>query len=211
MNSKREAKKILKLYAKKLYASRMDYVNSFEKNSPGFVHRINYRLIMKRCIVTILILTLIFSMLVVGAGALGINLFGFSLLQEKTHTEVSGSKEPNRDNQQPVFYEPEFIPDSYILISIDDFANIDRTYVYKNDKENCLYINESIGENPNTSIDNNDCQIRKEVIDEMEVYIYDYHAEDVDDIYFLEKQGTFISIQGRISDTTLKQIIHGLN
>ena len=210
MKSKRQAKKILKLYGKALYASRMEYMNSFEPEAASFVHRIGYRRIMKRCVIVALILTLLFSMLVVGAGALGIKFFGFSLFETKTHTEISAGKEANPSDEKPQFYEPGFIPEGYTLVAKDNFADVDLSIVYENKQDVYLYIFQTIAEDPSTSIDNEECVITTEIIGEYEVYIYDYYDEAAGSVYLLKKHGTFISIQGVLSDRIMKQIILNL-
>lgn len=210
MSSKRQAKKILKLYGKALYASRLEYMNSFEPEASSFVHRLGYRRIMKRCVVIVVILTLLFSMLVVGAGALGIKFFGYSLFQTKTHTEISGGKEPSKTDEKPRFYEPGFIPEGYTLVSRDDLAGVSQLITYQKDSGLFLTIFESTVENPGASIDNENCVISTEVIGELEVYIYDYIDNTTGNVYLMNKNGTFISIQGILSHNLMKQIILNL-
>lgn len=207
MSSKRQAKKILKLYGKALYASRLEYMNSFEPEASSFVQRLGYRRIMKRCVVIVVILTLLFSMLVVGAGALGIKFFGYSLFQTKTHTEISGGKEPSKTDEKPRFYEPGFIPEGYTLVSKDEFAGVELSLVYGNEQGTFIHIGESISEDPSVSINNEDCVISTEVIGEHEVYIYDYYDEEAGSIYLLEIRGTFVTIKSNLSATIMKKIV----
>ena len=47
MNSKREAKKILKAYGKAAYQERVKYVDSFSEEKAAFLRKISYRRVMK--------------------------------------------------------------------------------------------------------------------------------------------------------------------
>lgn len=208
MNPRRQAKKILKLYGKAEYQARLDYIKGFLPEEPSYVGRIGWRYLGKRCLVIALILTLTLAIAVVTASAFGIQLFGFSLFEHSDHTEITRDEEVVLEGEAR-FYEPTYVPEGYELISEDGFEDLDKWYVYQNEEGDYLYIDQSVAENFMANINNEDREVRQEIIDEMEVYIYDYH-NDEGMMYVLNKNGTYIDVSGMMDETEFEKIIYGL-
>lgn len=156
MNPRRQAKKILKLYGKAEYDARISYIKGFLPEEPSFVGRIGFRHLGKRCLVIALILTLTLAMAVVTASAFGIQLFGFKLTEWDDHTEIRRDEEVVLEGEAR-FYEPEYIPAGYELLSVDGFEDQDKWCVYENEEGDYLYIDQSMSDNFTANINNEDC------------------------------------------------------
>lgn len=208
MKSRRQAKKILKLYGKAEYDARISYIKGFLPEEPSFVGRIGFRHLGKRCLVIALILTLVLAMTVVTASAFGIQLFGFKLTEWDDHTEIRRDENVVLEGEAR-FYEPEYIPEGYELLSVDGFEDQDKWYVYENEEGDYLYIDQSVADGFSSNINNEDCtkDIRK--VDGMEVLIYRYN--DIErSRYIFNKGATYISIKSILNDAEVERIIRGL-
>ena len=62
------------------------------------------------------------------------------------------------------------------------------TYIYKNNKDEYLYINESVEDKFSHQIDNEDCEISTETILDMEVRVYRYKEPANSCIYIMKKK-----------------------
>lgn len=209
MNPRRQAKKILRLYGKAEYQARIDYIKGFLPEEPSYVGRIGFRHLGKRCLMIVLILTLTLAMAVVTASAFGIQLFGFKLFEYSDHTEITRDEEVVLEGEAR-FYEPTYVPEGYELISEDGFEDLDKWLVYQDKEGNYLYIDQSISDSFMANINNENCEIGKEIINEMEVYVYDYYDDEEGSMYVLEKNGTYIDISGVMDDLEFEKIIKGL-
>lgn len=211
MNSKREAKKILKAYGKAAYQERVKYVDSFSEEKAAFLRKISYRRVMKRCMLVALILILTFSLLVIGANALGIKFLNLSIFETDTHSEITGNRgNKTADAGEVKFYKPDYIPKGYSLVEEDGIEDIKMTYIYKNNKDEYLYINESVEDKFSHQIDNEDCEISTETILDMEVRVYRYKEPANSCIYIMKKGNLYIEISGNLKDDEMKKIIYSL-
>ena len=208
MNPRRQAKKILKLYGKAEYDARISYIKGFLPEEPSFVGRIGFRHLGKRCLVIALILTLTLAMAVVTASAFGIQLFGFKLTEWDDHTEIRRDEEVVLEGEAR-FYEPEYIPAGYELLSVDGFEDQDKWYVYENEEGDYLYIDQSVADGFSSNINNEDCTKDIREVDGMEVLIYRYH--DIErGIYIFNKGKMYIRIKSTLDDREVERIIRGL-
>lgn len=198
---RRQAKRILKRYGKAEYRARLDYIKGFLPEEPSYVGRISFRHLGKRCLVIALILTLTMSMAVVAASAFGIRLFGFNLFEYDDHTEITRNEEVMPEGEAR-FYEPTYVPEGYELISEDGFEGQDKWFVYQNEEGEYLYINQSVSDSFIANINNENCEIRKEIIDDM---------EEEGMMYILEKNGTYVDVSGSINALEFEKIIYGLD
>lgn len=211
MNSKRQAKKILKMYAKESYKARIAYIDQFLDEKPPLLLRISYRHMLKQSLMVVLILVLILSLCLLTASALGIRSLKFTFTETPTHTEiVSDVIRYGQSDTQAVFYEPTYVPWGYELVGEDSFGDINYRYDYQNAKGEYLTIEQALAEDFRVSVDNENCIIRDEIIDGMEVKIYDYQDRD-EKQYIFQYENTFFLIVGSINDRQAKKIIRGLN
>lgn len=212
MNSKRKAKKILKDYGKALYKSRVEYVGSFTEEKPPLVHTISYRRLMKRSLVIILVLIMAFSLLVIGANAIGIKFLNLSIFEKEDHTEVVAKEESTDDDRKSHhgFFKPGYIPAGFSLAGTDEFEGVDITSSYINDSGEYLYITQSMSDDFSATLNNEDCEIRQDTIEDMEVQIYTY--QNTKKILVLLKKGdVYIQISGFITEKETRKIVLGLS
>lgn len=204
MNTNRKAKKILKQFGKEAYRTRIQYINSFADEETSFIGRISYRHMMKRCALVVLILTLSFALLLVTASAFGIHILHFSFFEKTDHTEIASNVTESSSEDDCEFYEPGYIPSGYKLIAEEPFGDIELEYIYKNEEEEYLYIDQHLADGFLSNINNENCEISTTVIDDKEVRIYDYGERKT---CLLQYNSTFILIKGILPAIEFKKII----
>lgn len=212
MNSRREAKKFLKAYGKALYKSRVEYVGSFNEDKLPLVRRVSYRHLIKRSLVIILVLVMVFSLLVIGVNAVGVKFLNLSFFEKADHTKVAAKEERTDDSRENHhgFYEPGYIPPGFTLAGTDEFEGIEVTYTYVNDNDDYLYIAQSTSDDFIETIDNEDCEIRQDTIEDMEAKIYMYH--DIKKILVILKKGDiYMQISGTVTEDEARKIVRGLS
>ena len=128
------ARKILKKYGKAAYRSRIEYVNSMPPENASVIGRISWRRMMKRCVMTALIMILTLALLLVTASAFGIHILTFPF-SKKDHTEIVSNSKPEKEKQEAVFYEPGYIPEGYELDLCESPIKDVKNYIYKNKQE----------------------------------------------------------------------------
>ena len=166
---------------------------------------------MKRCMLVALILILTFSLLVIGVNALGIKFLNLSIFETDTHSEIMGNQgNKTADAGEVKFYKPDYIPKGYSLVEEDGIEDIKMTYIYKNNKDEYLYINESVEDKFSHQIDNEDCEISTETILDMEVRVYRYKEPANSCIYIMKKGNLYIEISCNLKDDEMKKIIYSL-
>ena len=208
MNPRRQAKKILKLYGKAEYDARIAYIKGFLPEEPSFVGRIGFRHLGKRCLVIALILTLTLAMAVVTASAFSIQLFGFKLTEWDDHTEIRRDENVVLEGEAR-FYEPEYIPEGYELLSVDGFEDQDKWYVYENEEGDYLYIDQSMSDNFTANINNEDCTKDIREVDGVEVLIYRYN-DGSGSIWMFTKGKIYCDISSILPDDEVERIIQSL-
>ncbi len=212
MNSKRKAKKILKAYGKALYKSRVEYVGSFTEDKTPLIRKISYRHLMKRSLVIILVLVMALSLLVIGANAVGIKFLNLSFFEKEDHTEVLAKDENVGDSGESRygFYKPGYIPNGFILAGTDEFEGVEITYSYTNDNDEYLYIAQSTSDDFNATLNNEECEMRQDTIDDMEARIYTYHGIKKT-LVLLKKGNVYIQISGPVTEDEVRKIVRGLS
>lgn len=210
MRDKREARKILKALGKAIYQERIHYVDTFVLENPSFFGRISYRHMMKRCLLVAVILILTFSMLVMGANALGIKFLNLSFLEFKDHTEVTVDKSAGETAEETRFYELGYVPEGYELIGKDGFLEQELSFVYENGEGVNLYIDQSVSDTFSANLNNEDCEITTEVIGELEARVARYHNTEEGSSYLLRKGNIYIYIYGVLEDEEFRKIISAL-
>ena len=199
------ARKILKKYGKAAYRSRIEYVNSMLPENASVIGRISWRRMMKRCVMTALIMILTLALLLATASAFGIHILNLSFSEKEDHTEIVGNSKPEKERQEAVFYEPGYIPEGYELVSKENFSDIELEYIYKKNEGKYLYIHQFQADDQIVNINNEGCEIKKEIIQDIEVRIYDYGSRKK--IYLLQYHQTFILIEGSLPTEEFEKII----
>lgn len=107
MNSKREAEKDIESLRESCLSRTSQIRGSFSEEKAAFLRKISYRRVMKRCMLVALILILTFSLLVIGANALGIKFLNLSIFETDTHSEIMGNQgNKTADAGEVKFYKP---------------------------------------------------------------------------------------------------------
>lgn len=206
MNDKRAINEILKNYGKEIHKAHIDCVESHIEERPMLISRISYRRMMKRCVLVVLILALTFSILVIGANALGIKFLNLTFFEKETYTQVT-SNEDNNDTKTFRIYEPTYIPKGYELVEKDEIEGVSATFVYKDSQDEYLYIDQCKEDTFGGQIDNENCNISTDTIFDMEVRIYKYDDPEKDSVYLFRKDSTYIQIISRLPNNEIKEIV----
>lgn len=209
MNDKRAINEILKNYGKEIHKARIDCVESHIEERPMLISRISYRRMMKRCVLVVLILALTFSILVIGANALGIKFLNLTFFEKETYTQVT-SNEDNNDTKTFRIYEPTYIPKGYELVEKDEIEGESIFYSYKNEKDEILFIAQSKTDSFSVQMDNEDCDVTTDTILDMEVRIYKYGGDKQDCTYLMKKEATYIQIVSVMTNKEIRKIIYNL-
>lgn len=202
------ARKILKKYGKAAYRSRIKYVDSMLPENASLIGRISWRRMMKRCVMTALIMILTLTLLLATASAFGIHILDFSFFEKEDHTEIVGNSKPEKEKQEAVFYEPGYIPEGYMLILCESPTKDEKDYIYENKQEDILYISQDLVYNVSLNINNEDCEIREKIIDDIQIKVYDYEHYM---IYLFQYYDTFITIMGVLPEQELDKIVTGFD
>ena len=78
-------------------------------------------------------------------------------------------------------------------------------YIYKKNEDKYLYIHQFQADDQIVNINNEGCEIKKEIIQDIEVRIYDYGSRKK--IYLLQYHQTFILIEGSLPTEEFEKII----
>lgn len=205
MKYRRKADNVLKLYARELMMQREEDYDAFMGKTTPIYSKISPKHFAKRCLLIAIVLTLSFALIIVSANALGIKIFGFELFQKSTHTEFIPNE---REFKKETYFIPIYIPKNYKKTDSDSVNPDQKIYMYQNNREEMLFIIESYSENPGINLSNEECNYHQEIIQEHEVYIYDY--EDNYSAWLLQKDGTFIMIYGILPESEFEKIVGGL-
>ncbi len=202
------ARKILKKYGKAAYRSRIEYVNSMLPENASVIGRISWRRMMKRCVMTALIMILTLALLLVTASAFGIHILDFSFFEKEDHTEIVSNSKPEKEKQEAVFYEPGYIPEGYELDLCESPIKDVKNYIYKNKQEDFLHISQESKYNASLDINNEDCEIREKIIDDIQIKVYDYEHYM---IYLFQYYDTFITMMGVLPEQEFDKIVTGFH
>lgn len=202
------ARRILKKYGKAAYRSRIEYVDSMLPENASVIGRISWRRIVKRCVMTTLIMILTLALLLTTASAFGIHILDFSFFEKEDHTEIVGNSKPEKEKQEAVFYEPGYIPEGYDLILCESPTKDEKDYIYENKQKDILYISQDLVYNVSLDINNEDCEIREKIIDDIQIKVYDYEHYM---IYLFQYYDTFITMMGVLPEQEFDKIVTGFD
>lgn len=117
------------------------------------------------------------------------------------------AKKDDSNKETIEFYDIGYVPEGYNLVEKKDISDVWRIYTYENNNEEYIYIDQAEADSYVSNLDNENCSVSKEIIREMETYIYDYGKYKV---YMMEYEGIIITIQGNLSQEEFQKIIYEL-
>ena len=202
------ANKILKTYGKAMFDSHVTYMDDATNDtplapSPSVPRR---RFSFRRVAIVCLVLILCFAMAMVVCDALGIQIFNFNFDQKKDHAVLTSKN--TQDGEK--YYKPSFIVKGYHLDDVIDTGSALRDYSYEKGDSNVYYtVSETTSTKTRLYIDTEGYDHEKIVHGEYDVRLYkDQHSPLV--IAYLQKDNTYISIQGKLSEDDVFKIIDSL-
>lgn len=200
---KSKEEKILKLYAKELMNNRAEAYNEFMGIPRDEAKHFSFKHAMRVCLIAAIVLTLSFGLVVITANALGIKLFGFNMIETKTHTEITRNDDYQGEKK---FYKPMYVPKGYEEVDVDkEFDYV--TYVYKNKNGDAIYVESDFG-NGLGNVNNEACQIHTETILGYETKIYEYDSGY--SYWIFDKESICILIYGKLPREEFIKIIENL-
>lgn len=198
-----EANRILSEYGKRLYQFRSDYFNAEEKHdaiaSFTTARIAPSRHLGKRAFILCAVLIIVMSLTVVICSALGIQIFNFRFDYKDGHIILTNRSELPGDN----FYKPEYTANRYHFTESVNLGKSGIYYIYETENKKQSYIiEENLSAQDVHYVDNEGYEESSEIYGEYELRIFkDLFSPTV--IVYLEKNGTYISING---DLTLKEM-----
>lgn len=206
---KAEAEKILSEYGRRMFSSHARYFSSDDEVSQAdkyvSVRARSPKRIAKRAILLCATMILIMSLAVVAASALGLQIFNYKFDIKDGFIIITNLNEESGS----YFYKPEYTADGY---SYKDTLSIGDIVIYTyTDKETDLEytIDESRTKESIVYLDNDGYDYSKEIYGEYELIVYRDQASPRIIVY-MEKNGTFIAINGQLSMDQIHQIIDSL-
>lgn len=204
---KRTAKKILKQYGKAAYKERIQYVNSFLGENMSAIRRISYKHMLKRCAMVAAILILTFALIVATASAFGIHIFNFSFFEKSDHTQIISNTDAT-DNSVVEFYSPSYIPEGYTLVMDESFTEIEKKLIYENKEKQLLRIEQNLADGFSTNRNNEDCEVRNKILNNIEITVYDYTDYIA---YMFQYNNTFFSVTAMLPEEEMNKIVVSLS
>ena len=203
---KAEAERILTEYGRRMFDSHARYFSSADEISQTETYvpvrpRSTQR-IAKRALILCATMILIMSLAIVAASALGLQIFNYKFDVKDGFIVITNLNEESGS----YFYQPEYTADGY---SYKDTLSIGDIVIYTyTDKETGLEytIDESRTKESIVYIDNEGYDNYKEIYGEYELVVYrDQTSPRI--IVYMEKEGTFIAINGQLSIDQIHSII----
>lgn len=206
-SSRRESSKILKEYGKRLFEAHASYFNAEEQQSsstPIFAR--SSRRIARRALVLCAVLILVMALAVVICSAFGIQLFNYRFDYRDGHIIITSLEAENGQH----FYIPDYVVSGYTFDDVVESAEATRFYVFISEDGKSSYIVEEGFDNKTVIYADNDGYDESTIIyKEYELKVFKDKSSSFINVY-LEKGGTFISIQGDLSIEQIYTIIDGL-
>lgn len=212
MKSNRQLKKILRQFAKESLAERMNYIEPFIEKKPSFFSSISYRHFLRKTVIFALLTMLAVALSVTAYSAI-VRLLNYSVTVNPTNDEYifdGESPDKNRDgiyDGEMKYYEPTYVPEGYELKS-DIYDELIKTRRWTFEDADSIFM--TIVESPviyGFSVDNERSERSVEVINDIEVVIYDWDGER---LCILQYGDTLIEVCGFIDNDELEKIISGL-
>lgn len=204
---KAEAERILSEYGRRMFDSHARYFSSADEISQAEtyvpVRSRSTRRIAKRALILCATMILIMSLAVIAASALGLQIFNYKFDIKDGFIVITSLDEENGSH----FYRPEYIVEHYSYNERIALNESSYYYTYVSDENNLEYsIEESISKDSIMYIDNEGYDNYKETYGEYELVVYqDQTSPRI--IVYMEKEGTFIAINGQLSMDQIHRII----
>lgn len=206
-SSIREANRILKEYGKRLFEAHADYFNSEEMHpSSAYIHAKPPRRIARRALILCAVLILVMALAVAVCSAFGIHLFNYRFDYRDGHIIITSIEEKSGN----YFYVPNYTVPGYTSDGIVESGESTRFYSFiSEDGKSSYLIEEGFDRNTILYVDNDGYDESTIIYQEYELKVFKDQSDSFINVY-MEKDGTFISIQGSISLEEVYSIIDSL-
>lgn len=206
-SSRREANKILKEYGKRLFEAHSSYFNAEEQQSSSIpVYARSSRRIVRRALLLCAVLILVMALAVGICSAFGIQLFNYRFDYRDGHVIITRLEAENGQH----FYIPDYVVPGYTSDGVFESGSVTRFYVFTSEDGKSSYIVEEGFDNKTVIFaDNDDYDENTIIYKEYELKVFKDKSSPFINVY-LEKGGTFISIQGDLSIEQIYTIIDSL-
>lgn len=206
-SSRREANRILREYGKRLFEAHANYFNSEAMySSYAHVHAKSSRRIAKRALTLCAVLILIMALAVAVCSAFGIHLFNYKFDYRDGHIIITSTEEKSGNH----FYVPNYTVPGYTSDGIVESGESTRFYSFTSEDSKSSYvIEEGFDRKTILYVDNDGYDESTIIYQEYELKVFKDQSDPFINVY-LEKDGTFISIQGNISLEEVYSIIDSL-
>ena len=157
----------------------------------------------KRALILCAILILVMSLALAVCSALGLQIFNYKFDIKDGFIVITDLDDDDGNN----FYRPEYIATGYAFKEVVPLGETTRYYIYENENNELEYtIEEGIDNDDVIYIDNDNYDVKKEVYSGYELIVYDDQTSPRIIVY-LEKNGTYIAINGSLSMDEIHYII----
>ncbi len=209
MNSKREAKRILRAFGKEEGKARINYVDSFLPEKTSFVGSISYRHSLRKVAIVVLLMVLILAMTVsVYAGVM--HYLNYKIVESQTNDRyepIDSGYHPDGTHDEIAFFEPKYIPDGFTLRS-EEYDEVMKMKIWTYSAKYGKHI--VIQESPPIAvyIDNERSTRSTEIVEDTEVAVHIFDEGGI--VALLQYDETLIMVSGDLSIDELKKIVEGL-
>ena len=204
----KQADKILMEYGKTLRQSRVQYMNGGKRESnDAIIHgSVRTRFNFRRAALVILVAVMLFATTIIVCSALDIYLFNFHIFNRIGHSILINQNK----NDGETYYRSTYIVPDYKLDDVISPSEELRTYSYRK-QDSALYytIDETTSKDTRIDIDTENQELSKFTYHGLEVRLHRNKKDDTLTAYMLY-DGTFISIEGKLTRKQILKIIDGL-
>lgn len=202
-----EATRILSEYGRRMYNSHIRFFSAGNTASANNIYRParikTFRSTVKRVLILCAVLILVMSLTLAVCSALGLQIFNFKFDIKDGFIVIT-----NLDDEDGThFYRPEYVAKGYEFKEVVLLGESTRYYIYENENNELEYtIEEGISKDDIIYIDNEDYDVHKEVYSGYELHVYtDRNSPRI--IVYMEKNGTYIAINGPLTLEEIHSII----
>lgn len=202
-----EANRILSEYGRRMYDSHVRYFSGGYTASSNNIYspaRIkSMKRTAKRALILCAILILVMSLALAVCSALGLQIFNYKFDIKDGFIVITDLDDEDGNH----FYRPEHIATGYAFKEVVPLGDTTRYYIYENENNELEYtIEEGISKDVVRYIDNEGYDVHKEVYSGYELLVYDDRISPRIIVY-MEKNGTYIAINGTLSLEEIYSII----
>lgn len=202
-----EASQILSEYGRRMYDSHVRYFSNSNKSSANYAYKPvrvrSVRRSIKRALILCAVLILVMSLALAVCSALGLQIFNYKFDIKDGFTVITNLSEEDGNH----FYRPKYVAKGYVFKEVVPLGESTRYYIYENENDELEYtIEESINKDAVIYIDNENYDVQKEVYSGYELIVYDDQTSPRI-ILYMEKNGTYIAINGSLSIEEIHSII----